>query len=220
MTELSAFSKPKRILVKLLFTIVKERFFKELSALLEVGIPLREALSNMREASVRYQSALCENWAKICVLDDCLYRLSHGASALHELLAGYVSDRDTLLLTGAKSNTGKAIESILYLQQTFSSLKGEVIKFSLAPIMAIVLMVGSIYACVDYIFPNLLGTFELHDLPTETQLLYNFSHAFVNHIALITGVFALMMLGIFLSLSHLTGKLKSTFGCFSSFFNL
>ena len=204
----SSYTAAKRLLVRLAFISMRERFYKELAMLLEVGIPLHDALVSMRDSAIKYQGIFKENWAKIQVLEDCLYRLSIGHSSLADLLCGYISERDLMMLSNAKGRLAQAIDSILYLTSRFASLKKEIIKFSLAPIAALLIVVGMIYGCQYYLFPNLLNNFELADLPTDTQALYYFTSGFVHHIGVIGMVALLLVIGVSLSLKRLTGQVR------------
>lgn len=168
----------------------KASFCRFMATMLRAGLPLPEAVDNIREETKN------EHLKKI--LFDVAFQIRKGSS-LSSVLSKYDKDFDTFFLTmikaGEKSGTVEKSFDYLSKQLLASYELTQKIKGAMMyPIIIIVAMSANAIVMITFVLPKLSDVFtQLNvELPTMTRLVLNFGTFVGNNTILTIGIFLMI----------------------------
>jgi len=184
-------------------------FARNLSVMIESGLPLTQAIDALSEQSKnkRFCSILVE--IKVSI---------HAGNTLADSLAQHDGVFNDLFVNMVRvGELGGNLEEVLNIvatqlekeQALISKVRGAMIY----PSVIVVAMIGVAIVMLTYILPQILGVFEDMDveLPWMTQLIIDVSNALRNHAFLVGGVFLALGFGGYSFLKTSAGKRALSF---------
>ena len=189
----------------------RKLFYTQIHALLVAGVSLYDALDLMEQALEENKGVFASFTFERQILSTIRSRmdLGLGSQGVAVLFEGLIPEGELTILSVDARRLSQALMLCIKRIKRFAELKKTIYKNSATPIGCFLVVVGLIAVINHYIFPTLLGVFELSALPGITRSLYAFCHFFEANFTLTLIAALLLVVAIIVASPRLTGVIRT-----------
>ena len=185
-------------------------FYTQIHALLVAGVSLYDALDLMEQALEENKGVLTSFTFERQILNTIRSRMDSGlgSQGVAVLFDGLIPQGELTILSVDARRLTQALMLCIKRIERFAEVKKTVTKTTIIPITSFVMMIMLVALINHYIFPTLLGVFELSALPSMTRALYGFCHFFEANFTLTLIAAVLLSVAIIVAIPRLTGSTR------------